>query len=371
MRFNLILVLLLSTVLSFAQQVGTISGKIKYKGAKKVVLLNHKYKPIGESKITNNKFSFQFKQDEISLGTIRVEAGKNSIVQSIIIEKGSIKANVNNMKLIEISGGKINDELFKYTTSKKYKKVIKEFMILTKGGDPKTVIGTKDEIRGVELFLKKGNMMTEHMNKVIFKKSTPRSKYYAAYLCEFQPDPDKIKNELDKYKKEMGENSELLKKTYTKYKQLKDFIKRRSGKMVGETYKPFIAQDLQGKKIDIAPIVKKNKYTLIQFWASWCGPCRKEIPLLKKLYKMYKSRGFEIISFSMDHNKLLWEDASKKEKLTWYNISDLKAFKSEITKNYPISGIPANVIVDKNGKIVGSNLIDHDLENMITKLMMK
>src|SRR5699024_2728385 len=107
------------------------------------------------------------------------------------------------------------------------------------------------------------------------------------------------------------------------------------------------------------------------FWASWCGPCRAEIPNLKKEYKKYHDKGFEIVSFSLDHKREAWEKALKEEQMPWINISDLKAYTSPIVKDYGISGIPAEYLVDsETGKIVASlgNLRGDNLGKKLSEL---
>ncbi len=110
-----------------------------------------------------------------------------------------------------------------------------------------------------------------------------------------------------------------------------------------------------GKKINLN--VTKGKYVLLDFWASWCGPCRRENPTLVENYKKYKSKGFTIFQVSLDKNSKDWTNAIAKDKLQdWYHVSELKSWQSAIVQTYKIKSIPTNYLLDPEGKIIASNL---------------
>lgn len=114
----------------------------------------------------------------------------------------------------------------------------------------------------------------------------------------------------------------------------------------------------------------KNKLTLIEFWASWCKPCRDEHPDLVKLYQEYHEQGFDIISISMDQDKGLWDAAIKKDKLNWKNhFSDLQPFaKSDNAKRFNIGFVPSNYFIDSNGNIITKNIELDSLEKVLRKI---
>lgn len=114
----------------------------------------------------------------------------------------------------------------------------------------------------------------------------------------------------------------------------------------------------------------KGKVVLIDFWASWCGPCRAENPNVVKMYQKFKDKGFTIFSVSLDEDAAKWKEAISKDKLAWeFHVSDLKGWKSSVVANYGIEGIPFTVLVNKEGKIIGKNLRGEKLEETLNELL--
>ncbi|MDR6733510.1 TlpA disulfide reductase family protein [Sphingobacterium sp. 2149] len=129
----------------------------------------------------------------------------------------------------------------------------------------------------------------------------------------------------------------------------------------------FKQMDLQSKLFDLASL--RGKYVLIDFWASWCAPCRAENPHLIKAYAELKDKNFEIVGVSLDSNKDVWEHAVKQDGLPWIHVCDLKGWKNEAAVLYGISSVPQNFLLDPNGVIIGSNLRGEDVADKISKLI--
>ncbi len=131
---------------------------------------------------------------------------------------------------------------------------------------------------------------------------------------------------------------------------------------------PFIDVDLydrDGNAIKLSDYVGKGHYTLVEFWASWCGPCRGEIPHLKHVYELYHPEGFDIVSISMDAKKEDWVKALDAEGMAWTQASDLKAFEGTLAKLYNFDGIPYCVLVSPEGKILHHNARGPWLDNFM------
>ncbi len=115
----------------------------------------------------------------------------------------------------------------------------------------------------------------------------------------------------------------------------------------------------------------QGKYVLIDFWAKWCGPCRKENPNVVKAYHRFKSKGFEVYGVSLDRNKEDWVKAIAEDGLTWTHVSDLQYFNSQAARDYNINAIPFSILLDKTGKIVAKNLRGAALESKLEEVLGK
>lgn len=134
---------------------------------------------------------------------------------------------------------------------------------------------------------------------------------------------------------------------------------------VGRQYTDLQLKDFNGQTHRLSEYVGKGKWVLIDFWASWCGPCREELPDLVKIYEAFHDNGFDVVGISLDDEVEAWQKAVKKMKLSWHHLSDLKGWDSKAVETYKVFGIPTNLLVNPKGKIVASNI---ELENLIDKL---
>jgi thiol-disulfide isomerase/thioredoxin len=143
---------------------------------------------------------------------------------------------------------------------------------------------------------------------------------------------------------------------------------KRNDKIKKEIYfEPTKMKKENGNNFSFSSLSNK-KIILIDFWASWCGPCRSNHVVLNKLYENYKVKGFEIVGISLDKDKNLWKKAIIKEEIAWINISELKGYESEIAKNYFINEIPFNIVIDGNKKIIATDVNKYELEQLLKKL---
>ena len=133
----------------------------------------------------------------------------------------------------------------------------------------------------------------------------------------------------------------------------------------GTTVPDFKVKDADGQEVTLASLREGKKYVLIDFWASWCGPCRREIPNLKEQYKNYADKGFDIVSISIDKKKADWEKALQEEQLPWHNFLD----DGSVADLYKVSSIPAMYLIDAEGVMVGENLRGEALAKKLAELL--
>ncbi len=150
-------------------------------------------------------------------------------------------------------------------------------------------------------------------------------------------------------------------------KSIKEKIVTLEKVAIGQPAPDFTLNTPEGKALSLSSF--KGKVLIVDFWASWCGPCRGENPNVVKMYKKYHKKGLEILSVSLDNNKEAWEKAIKDDGLIWNHVSDLKGWGSSAAKLYGVSGIPHIVLIDKEGTIVAKNLRGEKLEEKVLEFI--
>ena len=185
---------------------------------------------------------------------------------------------------------------------------------------------------------------------------------YALYRdYSYRLSPEEIRSNIDLL------DSSLLNTPYVEV--LEELIPTLEGVAVGNEAPNFVADDTEGNAVEFSNHIGKSKYLLLDFWASWCGPCRRENPNIVKAYEEYKDKGFDIFAISLDSSRDSWLAAIEKDGLVWTNVSDLLLWDSEPAKLYGVRAIPSNFLIDENGVIVAKNLKGEDLHNTLNDLL--
>lgn len=190
------------------------------------------------------------------------------------------------------------------------------------------------------------------------KEGSPASYYAVTYLFQ-EPSISLMQIAYDKLKVTMPASK------YTK--ELKIAIESIAPLEVGGLAPDIQLKNLEGKEVKLSSL--RGKIVLIDFWASWCGPCRKENPNVVNVYNKYKAKGFEILGVSLDEDPERWKAAVLKDGLTWKHVSDLKGWQSVAAQTYQVSSIPFTVLLDKEGRIIAKGLRGAELERKLSELL--
>jgi peroxiredoxin len=194
-----------------------------------------------------------------------------------------------------------------------------------------------------------------------FVKEHPKS-VVSAYVCEEQLAAQINEEELEaivkKFPSKISTSEYVIK--------LKARIEEQKKIAVGILAPDFTMNDPDGKPIQLSSL--RGKIVLLDFWASWCMPCRQENPNVVKLYQQYHQKGFEILGVSLDRAKEKWVKAIQDDQLTWLHVSDLKFWQNEAARLYAITVIPQSVLIGKDGKIIAKGLRGEQLEKKLAEL---
>lgn len=319
---------------------------------------------IDSTEIKDGKFSFAGEVAEVEYSFIEINEVPQPLQIPFILENGEIKlvADKNDLQNSKVTGTKNNDDLMKFNeVSYQIGKEIEEFQQAnmqkfqeaSMNNDQATIESLMQEMEA-----KQNKLFDEAKNYISNNKDS-----YVSVLLLAQ-----IGANLET--KELSEKFHALStpvKETKLGKEIAERLKTSEATEVGKIAPDFSAPDLEGKQLSLHENL--GKVTIIDFWASWCGPCRQENPNVVKLYNQYKDKGLQIIGVSLDREDEKWRKAIVDDQLTWLHVSNLKFWQDPIAKTYNVTAIPATFILDEKGTIVAKDLRGEELEAKIAELL--
>ncbi|MFC3199738.1 redoxin domain-containing protein [Parapedobacter deserti] len=360
--------LLISPITVFCQSGDfIIKGKVGAASAGKFIKLYYEQdtiKIIDSVRIANGAFELRGTVSAPTLGKLSLEGEDTGDRIDLFLSKGTIRVQANDSLChAKIRGTALADSHEKLARTlrpvdKKFVDGLNTFQNMPEGEAKKAYL--KELLAGLDEYT---HFKRETIHQFVIQNPTSYVALYhldktaqgrlANYETTF-PFYDKLSPEL---------------KATVLGKQLGERLLRAKGEFTGKEYIDFVSTTPDGAKLSLKDVLAKNKYTLVDFWASWCGPCRKENPHVVKAYDAFKDKGFTVLSISLDEDPDRWKAAIAEDGMPWHHVSSLKGWKEPVAILYGVRAIPQNLLIDDQGTIVATNLRGETLFNKVKELL--
>lgn len=280
----------------------------------------------------------------------------------IFVENANMKVTgkVDSINFIDVTGSATHDEY--NSLSEQLQKISDEYMALYEESRAAGVAGDTAKaaalMEEVEAMYENTNVLQED-----FVRENPASYVTPAILSNIQ------------YGMEADELEELVNGLDPKVQevpvivQMKEKIVKLKKVAVGQTAPDFTQNDPDGNPVKFSDIYSQNELTLLDFWAAWCGPCRRENPNVVAVFNDFNDKGFTVFGVSLDRDKEAWLKAIEDDGLTWTHVSDLAYWNNTVAKEYAVQSIPQSLLVDKNGTIVAKNKREEELRKAVEEFL--
>lgn len=340
--------LALAALVGCAQQPKyTISGQVE--GVDSYIYLVNNEGVIDSAKVENGAFQFKGTAEEPSVAYVANATNPRaaSIIAVCFLEAGEMTFAASEAGDYAVSGTKANDAYAAYNAAAMA--LMEEYRNEATTDERRAAIEEEyDALGAATLADNKDN---------IFGVMQLQSEAYSRSATEIQ-------TLIDEFSPEMQQTSVMQK--------IKEMVAQKMRTEPGQPYIDFAQADKDGNEVSLKSVLENaaNKYVLLDFWASWCGPCMAEVPHLKEAYDAYKGKGFEIFGVSLDNNRDAWLKAIQEKKLNWPHVSDLLGWQNAAAKEYGVRSIPSNYLIDcATGTIVATNLRGEEVKAKVAELL--
>ncbi len=322
-----------------------------------------------DSTMSDGKGHFELNGNAAEEGRyrLRFSGGKNIL---LTIEKGQIKvaADWNSIEQYTVSGSAASESFRVYLNT--FRGHLNDINTLQIVIDSMTARGNDSMINMAQNELQeKSNQLTRFIEKYADTTTSAANALFAVQMLNPAAEMDYINAFMGGIERRFPKSKAVKEyvKAFTDMMKAQEKEEAVAGPAVGSMAPDITLASTDGSQVSISSF--KGKYVLVDFWASWCGPCRRENPNVVEAYNKFKDKNFTVLGISLDEDRSKWMQAIEKDELTWTHISDLKGWESAAGRLYGVQSIPANFLLDPQGKIIARDLREDELHSTLEELL--